>query len=168
MIFDFDPQHDHPHFDTIKRMLTYFNDSTSQGKLFINYPMMQSYKHFSILPDNDYADRKASMDQIRNYKRLVGEESSFTDLTKYTYVTFYSLVIHHLKKANRILTGEYLLPSIKEYFGFDWVEVFDKQVAMLKTEGNVYVLNTCIFALVDFAPTNFFKFIKQHSDEFDV
>ena len=41
MIFDFDPQHDHPHFDTVRRMLKYFDDSTAQGKLFINYPMMQ-------------------------------------------------------------------------------------------------------------------------------
>ena len=54
MVFDFEPQHDHPHFDTLKRMINYYNDSTNQGKLFINYPMMQSYKHFDKLPCPSY------------------------------------------------------------------------------------------------------------------
>ena len=168
LIFDFDPQHDHPHFDTVRRMLKYFDDSTAQGKLFVNYPMMQSYKHFPLLPDDDYADRIVSMEQIYEYKKLVGIESAFTDLNHYTYITFYSLAIHHLKKANKILTGIYSLPTLNGYYRFDFVEIFDKQLDMIESDNKVYVLNTCIFALVDFAPTRFYKFLKQHMDELDV
>ena len=168
MIFDFDPQHDHPHFDTVRRMLKYFDDSTAQGKLFINYPMMQSYKHFSMLPDDSFADRKVTMEEIKNYKELVGNESNFTDLNKYTYLTFYSLAVHHLKKANKILTGDYLLPEIREYLDFDATNVYDKQLAILKSEEKVYVLNTCIFALVDFAPRRFYGFLKQHATDLDI
>ena len=168
MIFDFDPQHDHPHFDTVRRMLKYFDDSTAQGKLFINYPMMQSYKHFSMLPDDSFADRKVTMEEIKNYKELVGNESNFTDLNKYTYLTFYSLAVHHLKKANKILTGDYLLPEIREYLDFDATNVYDKQLATLKSEEKVYVLNTCIFALVDFAPRRFYGFLKQRATDLDI
>ena len=58
LIFDFEPQEINPHFDVISIMLKYFNDSTEHGKLYINYPMMQSYKDFSYLPDDDFLDKK--------------------------------------------------------------------------------------------------------------
>lgn len=121
MIFDFDPQHDLPHFDTVNRMLKYFNDSTDQGKLFINYPMMQSYKHITHLPDDEFKYRCVDMDQIKKYKELVGRESKYTDLTQYTYETFYSLAVHHLRKANMILTGSYETPLVSQYLVLIWL-----------------------------------------------
>ncbi len=165
LIFDFDPQHDHPHFDTVKRMLKYFNDSTYQGKLYINYPMMQSYRHFTELPDHNFKDLTVDMSQIKGYKELVGQKSKFTDLSKYTYETFYSLAVHHLKKMNMILNKNYEIPSESEYLDFDTVETYAFQLNMLNDTGLIYVLNTCIFALIDFAPTKFFNFIDRHSDQ---
>lgn len=168
MIFDFDPQHDHPHFDTVKRMIKYFDDPTYQGKLYINYPMMQSYRHFLELPDNSFSERKVDMTQIKNYKKIVGDESKYTDLNRYSYITFYSLAVHHLRKMNMILNFKYELPTKNDYLGFDNAMVYDWQLEMLKSTGFVYVLNTCIFALVDFAPNKFFKYISQHSNELDI
>ena len=46
LAFDFDPHHDHPRFDTVMKMLEFYVDSTDMGKLYINYPMMQPFKHF--------------------------------------------------------------------------------------------------------------------------
>ena len=168
MIFDFEPHHDHPHFDTVRRMIKYFDDSTNQGKLYINYPMMQSYKHLLKLPDATFKDRKVDMSQIKNYKRIVGEESCYTDLGRYSYTTFYSLAVHHLKKMNMLLNSLYELPSIDDYLGFGGDNIYDSQIEMLNHTGFVYVLNTCIFALVDFAPSKFFKFVNQHLEELDI
>jgi hypothetical protein len=165
MVFDFEPQHDHKHFDTVRRMVNYFNDSTNQGQLFINYPMMQSYKHFDCLPCPSFEFCEVTLEQSKGYKQYVGEISNFTDLTKYTYVTYFSIAVHQLKKANKILNGGYTLPSKSEYFDFKATQIFDYQVNLLESSNNISVLNTCIFALVDFAPSKFFAFVSRHKDD---
>ena len=35
-----------------------FMDATDIGKLYINYPMIESYQHLKCFPDDDYAERK--------------------------------------------------------------------------------------------------------------
>lgn len=168
LVFDFEPQHDFPHFDTVRRMLRYFDDSANHGKLYINYPMMQSYKHFRILPDDLFVDRKVSISQCRDYKEIVGRESKFTDINQYSYSTFISLLVHHIKKANYILTGSYCIPEAEEYTNWDYLVIFDRQYGYLHETDYVYVLNTSIFILSDFAPTGFFRTVSRHSTEFDI
>ena len=45
MIFDLDPQDSNVDFEKIRKMLDFFDDSADNGKLYINYPMLESYKH---------------------------------------------------------------------------------------------------------------------------
>lgn len=168
LIFDFEPQHDHTHFDMLKRMINYFSDSTAQGKLYLNYPMMQSYKHFLYLPDNDFYNRIVNYNQICNYKKVVGEESSYTDINKYEYHNFYSLAVHHMRKANYILSGKYALPVFKDYLEFDYGKIFDAELELFQNEKSVSVLNTCIFALCDYAPKRFFDFVNKKASELSI
>ena len=162
MIFDFDPQHDCPHFDTIRRMISYFNDSTLQGKLFINYPMMQSYKHFDKLPCASFENLEVTLEEINNYKMIVGSISGFTDLTKYNYITYYSIAVHHLKKANKMINGLYEILDIDDYLKLDFCSIYDFQLTSFKERKTISVLNTCVFSLIDFAPNKFFSFIQKH------
>lgn len=165
MIFDFDPQHNHPHFDTIKRMVSYFNDSTLQGKLFLNYPMMQSYKHFDKLPCSSFENLEVTLDEIKKYKEIVGKISGFTDLTKYNYITYYSIAVHHVKKANKLLNGVYEIPNIDDYWKFDYCKIYNLELALFTGRNIISVLNTCVFSLIDFASNKFFAFVKQHNDD---
>lgn len=165
MIFDFDPQHNHPHFDTIKRMVSYFNDSTLQGKLFLNYPMMQSYKHFDKLPCSSFENLEVTLDEIKKYKEIVGKISGFTDLTKYNYITYYSIAVHHVKKANKLLNGTYEIPNLDDYLKFDYCKIYNLELALFTGRNIISVLNTCVFSLIDFAPNKFFSFVKQHNDD---
>ena len=155
MIFDFDPQHDHPHFDTIRRMISYFSDSTLQGKLFLNYPMMQSFKHFDQLPCLSFENLEVTLDEIKKYKEMVGKVSGFTDLTKYNYITYYSIAVH----------GVYEIPNIDDYWELDYCKIYDFELVSFTERKTISVLNTCVFSLIDFAPNNFFSFIKHHKDE---
>lgn len=168
MIFDFEPQHDTPHFDLIRRLVEYFIDSTNQGKLYINYPMMQSYKHFSFLPDSTFQNRKVSISDTYKYKRIVGDSSRYTDITKYTHLTFYNLCVHHIRKANYIITGNYSLPSPDEFILWKASTIFDYQLEMKNNKGEIYVLNTCIFILPEYAPRKFFDFISKHTNELSI
>lgn len=164
LIFDFEPQDHNTHYDTIKRMLSYFTDSTGQGKLFINYPMMQSYKHFSKLPDYDFDQKFVSIEQVKEYKSLVAKESKYTDLGQYNYVTFYSIAYHHLKKAEFIQNDMISCPSLESFNELNYQTIFDKQV-LLRTKNKVWILNTCILAFVEFSPIKFFTFIQKHKSE---
>lgn len=165
MVFDFEPQHDHPHFDTLKRMINYYNDSTNQGKLFINYPMMQSYKHFDKLPCPSFETLEVSLEEVKKYKKLVGEISGYTDLNKYDYIIYYSIAVHHLKKAYKILNNEYKLPNESEYLELNLCKIYEYQMFLFRRSQRISVLNMCVFALVDFRPKQFFEFVKNHKKE---
>ena len=64
LIFDFEPQHNKLKFKEVKQLLNIFNDSTDKGKLYINYPMMQSYKHINKMPDKKFKDKKVALKDI--------------------------------------------------------------------------------------------------------
>lgn len=101
MIFDFDPQQRNVDLKNIGVLLAYFTDSTEMGKLFINYPMMQSYKHLTALPDLNFIGKQADHPDVLHYKELVDEQSlaELKQVKKYTFETFVSLTAHHLMQG---------------------------------------------------------------------
>lgn len=165
LAFDFEPHHDNPDFDTVRRMLNYFSDSTDMGKLYLNYPMMQSYKHLKNLPDPEYIDRDASP---YHYKELVGYESSITDLLAYEYSTFISIAAHNVCKAWRIVHDEYHSINADEYDSIDWTLVFDKELEKYWKTDKVYVLNTLCLFVVDYNHSLFFNNLGRHSTKFEI
>ena len=54
-----------------------FADSTDMGKLYLNYPMIESYLHLKSIPDEEYINRKilVSLQPGDKYKSLVRAES---------------------------------------------------------------------------------------------
>lgn len=61
----------------ILEMQNSFLDMTDMGKLYINYPMIESYQHLKSIPDIDYAERKipVSFQPGKKYKGLVKKET---------------------------------------------------------------------------------------------
>lgn len=54
-----------------------FEDSTDMGKLYLNYPMIESYLHLKSIPDEEYINRKipVSLQPGDKYKGMVKSES---------------------------------------------------------------------------------------------
>lgn len=77
LVFDYE-RHD-PNFseEKILEMQRCFVDAADMGRLYINYPMIESYRHLCQLPDDDYAERKilVSSQPGKEYKALVKQES---------------------------------------------------------------------------------------------
>ena len=163
LAFDFEPQHDHPYFDIVRRMLLFYIDSSDMGKLYMNYPMMQSYKHHPSLPDNTFMMRTASP---YHYKELVGKESKFTDLTKYDYRLFVSITLHHLSKAWKLCKSKNELPTVNDYCNMQWTDLFDIQLRKFQEDKDVYVLNTLLFSLIDYNPSAFFTEVHRHPQNY--
>ncbi len=157
LVFDMDP-HDTLYDDVrLSLAMDYFSDSTENGKLYLNYPMIQSYKHLCKPFDEDYIDRTVSLDSIKRYKELVNDEAypGIKDLGKYTEDTCLMIVKLNLRKVNRILTGSSEVPSTDAYRTIDLAKVLEAQRELLQRERLLYVLNTSVLNVVDFNPTMF-------------
>ena len=60
LVFDYE-RHD-PTFseEKIIEMQHFFEDSTDMGKLYLNYPMIESYLHLKSIPDEEYIHRNTA------------------------------------------------------------------------------------------------------------
>lgn len=151
LVFDFDPHSDNPQFEKIKKMMMFFSDSTDNGKLYINYPMMQSYKHIKSFFDDDFKDRNIEVSKCSEYKKIVGEESILNDLKKYTYPIIMKIIGFNLKKANYLLSSKYEIPSYEEFNKIDLDRIYDIQCKN-KDKNIVSILNTFVFNIVEYNP----------------
>ncbi len=61
-----DPQDPIYDDNNLRRAMEHFTDSTTYGKLYLNYPMLESYKHLKEPFDPEYISRRISIDYLRN------------------------------------------------------------------------------------------------------
>ena len=123
--------------------------------------MMQSYKHFSVLPDPSFMELKVAIDECGRYKRIVGDVSKYTDIRHYDEQLFISIAAHHLRKANYLLVGDYVVPSMEGFLSWDYSKLFRIQLNHVEFRKFVYVLNTCIFILIENNPIKFWHYIED-------
>ena len=120
LIFDLDPQDSLFTDEKIIRMQQYFCESSDMGKLYINYPMVESFYHMTSIPDPQYFERTASLYELKNktYKTRVNRESKGNSYSKFiTSREECSTVIkHNIEKACNLLGMNLVLSPI-------WIEI---------------------------------------------
>lgn len=161
LVFDFEPHCDSPEFQKVGKMLEYFNDSSNMGKLYINYPMMQSYKHLKRFPDNDFKDRKVETMDATNYKKIVNKESEYKNLKLYNFPLCMQVIGYHLKKANYIITHQYELMNRENFINLNYAKIYNIEREHNEKEQWVDVLNTFLFFIIEFNPTNMLEKINR-------
>ena len=67
-------------------MLEYFDDETGNGKLYINYPMVESVFYTKQLPDKDYLSYDITREKCYNFKALVRDFSFYNSCLLYTSI----------------------------------------------------------------------------------
>lgn len=77
LVFDYERHDTNFSEEKILGMQERFADIADMGKLYINYPMIESYRHLCRLPDTDYSERKipVSLQPGKEYKLLVERET---------------------------------------------------------------------------------------------
>lgn len=163
LVFDYERQD--PLFDAsrIRNMLGFWSESTENGLLYINYPMIEAYKHLKKpLPDLDFISRKCDCSELfsdetkqNKYKDIVGSESSFTDLRKYSRELFRDFVIHNLCKASAMTRGttDISAETARQYWqslSLDEILEIQNQCSLSPIDGFVYVLATCLFFIPEY------------------
>ena len=82
LVFDYERQDPGFSEEKIVKLQNHFYDSTDMGKLYINYPMVESYQHFKSLPDPLFENRYVSV-KMRNggeYKDKVHNIKAISDI----------------------------------------------------------------------------------------
>lgn len=155
LVFDYDPQHSTYSLKNINRMFDYFSDSSEKGKLYINYPMIESAYHFIDFPnDKSYKNRIVSKQQLEKheYKSIVDVDSkpirARLDYSNRGVIN--NSIKMNLKKAFYIYSGEYKEVDFKTYLLMDFKKILEKQDDFYNTNQNIFVLFTFCFYLLDY------------------
>ena len=130
LIFDYDGHVPMPLYDddsgnridgdkAIMDMLQYFNDETNYGKLFINYPMVESVKYLFANPNtpselitvkckgphcpNINCVERSICPPVRVFKKLAAEIAPHRqDMTKISWIEWQDIFNHHIQAAKII------------------------------------------------------------------
>lgn len=149
LVFDFDPQ-DHSYCsEHLSQMMQYFNESTDNGKLYLNYPMSESYYHMPTIPDPTYLNKTVSLQVLREhgYKGLVHAET-----VKHSYDCFAinkeqcNIVI----KDNQTKAWEIVLQEMAEMPFPKQEDILNVQVRSLSDEEKVHVLSTMVSFILEY------------------
>lgn len=159
LVFDMDPHHQKYDRLLLEKATGFFDDSTGNGKLYLNYPMLESYKHLKTHNDAEYLFRLVAADRktLGEYKKTVDCEcdKDFRQLEKYTKETFVEIIEMNLRKANYILTNDSELPDADSYLEWKGEDILSKQEQLMDAESKLYVLNTSSFIPADYSPSRF-------------
>ncbi|MES2140022.1 MAG: hypothetical protein V4511_09960 [Bacteroidota bacterium] len=147
MFFDYDGHDIIADDSKLKELLEFFNEETEKGKLYLNYPMVESLKHIS---DYDtFKELKVKCKEKINYKNLVSENciSQLQDLTNYKYETWQKLIETHLNKMNYIANDLYSFPENI----ISQLHIFSNQLEKyINVDSTVGVLNSFPIFLHDY------------------
>ena len=135
----------------LEEMLTYFDEETEKGKLYISYPMIEAL--IEVPKDEDFLSRcKIVVEDFRSYKKQTCElYASATDFSRYTQTTWKKLCQHNIKKANFIISQNYVLPSYNVFTTkCRQLDIFKYQKILLLNENKVYIISAIPLFLVEY------------------
>ena len=140
----------------VEEMLALFADETENGKLYINYPMIESIRYTKYLPDRDYVRYAVSREQCRDFKRLARDFSAYSSLdhilfkdgetpTKEKYIkvkdNWEYLKRMNVCKVNLLVNGVDAMPAEKA--DISQQAIFERQVLLyVKPGDSVAILNS--------------------------
>ena len=153
LIFDLEPQHPGFSEEKIREMVDYFVESSDMGKLYINYPMVESFYHMKSIPDPDYDSYEVSADEIyergrykSSVKKLCGC-SSFDNFFRRikTREQCGLLIRQNLNKAKLLVNFDITATNVLEQ-----KHILGAELACWENEEKIKVVCTCVFFIVDY------------------
>ncbi len=152
MVFDADIQASKEYSYPLKQMIAFFNDETDVGKLYINYPMFESYKDHDNYNLTKYLVRNEKANDVNGerYKRATAQRGYQKTLEQYDKIDFINICVLNIYKALQKLN----LPSPINYEGYreclTQEKILDYQLAMIEKQKIIDTLHTSVWLFIDY------------------
>ena len=159
LVFDFEP-HYHKYEDSkIKDILNVFNNETELGKLYINYPMVESFYYLKNIPDLEYLGRKISLNNFngKDYKKLVNNETILKKNKLSNKQLCYIIWINY-NKVRKIINSKEINHEL----------ILDEQLKLKKSTNELYILSTFPLLILDYNYDNTIEVIKEKIKNIEV
>lgn len=78
--------------DVIDEMLLNFDNETENGKLYVNYPMVEALRDFACDTCGDGANCYCMLSQMNHYKYISADKSACKDFRKFTFEIWSALL----------------------------------------------------------------------------
>ncbi len=171
LVFDYEPQaagrSGSGQFDPerLLRFATAFSNSTDSGKLLLNYPMLESWKNFRCVDDEDYLSSAVEVDNLAewSYKTLVNERRTrFDSPEQLGPFDMAGNIGMNVAKMQHILEGlsfedsvlHERVPVLSDAYFVSWLfDLLVYQNRQLADSGRVYICNTCLFFALENLPS---------------
>lgn len=167
LVFDFDAHHreigeKELDIDTViqnnlaklSEMAKFFTNETDPGigRLYINYPMMESYRDCSSFFDESYRDNTIAIADIPGYKRIAGQKKlASVHIGKYTRENFSDLTKMNIYKLHKLSRNFWGAVTYRDYIELSEAEkILDCQIQKVNQEKIIDVLNTALFIVLDY------------------
>lgn len=181
LFFDYDAHSTLADDEKMKEMLSFFNNETENGMLYVSYPMVEAIRHYrdmesfkfltvkckrSNCPYLSECDERDACLAEPHYKTFVPTDSlpQLSNLNGYDNEVWNELIVAHLCKMNDLVNDEFVIPNQR----ISQMEVFEKQMEkhILRKCPRVAVLSAFpIFVLDYYGCDNINdKFLYCHCD----
>lgn len=170
LVFDADLQHKAPekrgeevsineliteNLPKLIEMAEYFTDETdpSIGRLYINYPMMESFRYCNKFDDEQHISAKIPIDDMKNFKQLASKmKLAGIPIGKYERTDFENLMRMNVKRLIFVVNGKFdVFPDYNAYQNISEAQnIALKQHEMATSVQELYVLNTSILIILDY------------------
>lgn len=138
----------------LKEMTDYFVDETDPtiGKLYINYPMMESYKDCDNFFEEEYAQKAISIMNIQRYKEIVSKRKiSNKRIDTFNKYDFNLLSKMNVYKLKYLIDNEWTKINYDEYIDISSASnILKAEKIFVENSQMISVLNTSLFILLDF------------------
>ena len=165
LFFDFDRHQDNLSAtmdaspdEVIKEMLDIFDNETELGKLYINYPMIESIRDFSNITCNPWtSDCIWDLTRGDQYKTVSGDNNKKTQLGKYNIddwrdlISFFLMRVGCLFDYNRIPEYAFYRKNI------DAKTIYEQQKEKYIKDNKVFILSAIPEFLLDYHKEEFWR-----------
>lgn len=149
LIFDFDPQDPGYDKNILLDLIDNYSESTGRGKLYLNYPMLESYKDVVSLDDSAFQTSLVTLATLKQrrgktnlYKIEVDARTRIKQVADIDTQISDQLMKLHQKKLQFVLEEDNEIDS-------DYRMLCEIQCDKLSTEEQIWILNTSILHLFD-------------------
>lgn len=157
LLFDYDPHATNACNKKLSTLIDFFNDETTNGKLYISYPMIEAFRHCYKLIKSNFSIEKLCWifikNQLTDYKKFVSSVNP--EINKIDCeITIKKVISQSILHCNELLTSKYCYPENKKNLSQE--NIFKQQIEKFTDNDTYYP-----FYILSAIPLFIFEYLRE-------